>query len=114
MDSCNCNNTYLDPDISQAPAESIIYTVDWPDRGLPEGVTIASQTYSPAGPTDYTISNPNITPDQLMTTFQLTGGIPGTVYGITNSIVLSDGERMQTTLLFECVFQNIRKRNTCI
>lgn len=111
MNSCN---EYVDPDISQAPGESILYTVDWPSRGLPDGVTISSQSYRPTGPTDYTISNTGLTDDDLMTTFKLTGGIPGTNYGIINAIVLSDGERMETTLIYECVLQNTRRKSTCV
>ncbi len=105
---------YVDPDIQQTPGESIIYTVDWPSRGLPTSATIVSQTFTPAGATDYTISNEIIVEDATMTAFQLTGGIPGTLYGITNSITLSDGETMQDTLLYSCVLQNVRQRSTCI
>lgn len=109
-----CNNNYIDPDIQQTPAESIIYTVDWPTRGLPAGLTIVSQTFAPGSPTDYTISNPLIVDNGLQTAFQLTGGIPGTSYGITNTITLSDGEIMQDTLIYLCVAQNVRGRSTCI
>ena len=108
-----CDN-YIDPDITQTPSESIIYTVDWPSRGLPVGATIASQAFGPAGSTDYTISNESIVDSGQETVFQLTGGIPGTIYAITNTITLSDGEIMQDTLLYSCVFQNLRRRNTCI
>jgi len=95
-------------------AESIIYAVDWPTRGLPDGLTIASQTFTPTTPTDYTISNEAIVDYGLQTAFQLTGGIAGTTYNITNTITLSDGEIMQDTLVFQCVFQNLRKRSTCL
>lgn len=105
---------YLEPDIEQTPAESIIYTVDWPCRNLPTGTTIASQIFLPASPTDYTISNLAIVDSGLQTSFELTGGIPGTCYGITNQITLSDGEVMQDTLIYKCVEQNIRRKNTCI
>ena len=106
--------TYLDPDIQQAPSSSIIYTVDWPSRGLPSGVTIASQQFFPAGATDYTISNESIVDGGLQTSFELTGGIPGTYYGINNRITLSDGEIMNATLIFQCVFQETRRWDTCI
>lgn len=108
-----CQN-YIDPDISQTPAESIIYTVDWTTRGLPDGLTIVSQAFTPSGSTDYTISNELIVDNGLQTAFQLTGGIPGTTYSITNTITLSDGETMQDTLIYQCVFQNLRRRSTCL
>lgn len=105
---------YIEPDIIQAPGESIIYKVDWPSRGLPSGVTIASQSFSPSGTTDYTLSNKNIVDNGLQTQFQLTGGIPGNSYQITNDVVLSDGETMQATLIYDCVAVNTRQRNTCL
>lgn len=105
---------YIEPDIIQAPGESIIYTVDWPSRGLPTGVTISSQSFLPAGATDYTISNEAIVDSNLETSFELTGGIPGTFYGITNQITLSDGEVMQDTLIYSCVWQNTNQQDTSI
>lgn len=108
-----CDN-YLDPDITQAPGESIVYVVDWPNRGLPTGATIASQAFLPSGSTDYTISNEEIIDSGLQTQFQLTGGIPGTTYEITNQITLSDGEIMQATLTYDCVAENLRTRDTCL
>ena len=105
---------YIEPDIIQAPGESIIYVVDWPSRGLPSGVTIASQSFSPSGSNDYTLSNESIVDNGLQTQFQLTGGIPGNRYQITNQVTLSDGEVMQATLIYECVTENTRQRNTCL
>lgn len=110
----NCCTSYSDPDIIQTPGESIAYTIDWPSRGLPSEATISSTSFSPTGTTDYAISNEEVTDDGLNVVFQLTGGIPGTTYSITNSIVLSDGEIMQATLVYECVLQNLRRQNTCI
>ena len=111
MGACNL---YVEPDIQQAPGESIVYTVDWPSRGLPADVTIISQTYTPAGATDYAISNTLIVENGTMTAFQLTGGIPDTIYGITNTIMLSDDQTMQATLLYNCVLQNVKQRSNCI
>lgn len=111
MNSC-CN--YLEPDFEQMPAESIVYTVDWPNRGLPIGAVIISQEYLPSGPTDYTISNTSIVDDGLQTQFQITGGIAGTTYAITNKISISDSQIFETTLIFNCVAQNVRQRDTCL
>ena len=110
----NGSCTYLEPDIQQSPESSIIYTVDWPSRGLPAGSTISSQSFFPAGSTDYTLSNEAIVDAGLQTSFQLTGGIPGTYYAITNQITLSDGEIMNATLIYQCVFQETRRGSTCL
>lgn len=108
------NDRYINPDIVQAPGESIVYVVDWPNRGLPPGATIASQSFLPSGTTDYTISNKEIIDNGLQTQFQLTGGIPGNFYNITNQITLSDGEIMQATLVYQCVAENINQTDNSI
>lgn len=107
-------NSYIEPDFSQAPGESVVYVVDWPNRGLPAGATIISSNFFPSGPTDYTITNSAIVDDAQQTQFQITGGIPGTSYHITNRIAISDTEIFETTLVFDCVEQNLRQRNTCL
>ena len=108
-----CDN-YIDPDIEDVPASVITYTVDWPARGLPPGLTIATSVFLPSGTTDYTILASSIIDGGLQTAFQLTGGIPGTVYAITNKVTLSDGEIMNATLLYSCVFQNTRRMSACL
>ena len=111
MNSCD---NYIEPDISDTPGASIIYTVDWPSRGLPVGATIVWQTFTPSGTTDYTLSNTSIVDSGLQTSFQLTGGIPGNRYPITNQIQLSDTEFMEATLIYECVLLNVRRKSPCI
>lgn len=106
--------TYLEPDIQQSPESSIIYTVNWPTRGLPTGITIVNAAFLPAAPTDYTISNIAIVDAGLQVSFELTGGIPGTYYGITNRVTLSDGEVMNATLIYQCVFQETRQCDGCV
>lgn len=96
-------NSYIEPDIIQGSGESILYTVDWPCHGLPPGRTILTQAFLPGGATDYTLSNIAITDNGLQTTFQLTGGIPGTYYSIINQVNLSDGEILQASFIFSCV-----------
>lgn len=110
----NDNCTYVTPDITQSAASSIIYTVNWPTRGLPAGATISSAIFTPAEPTDYTISNISIVENATMVSFELSGGIPGTYYAINNQITLSDGEVMNAALIYKCVFLETRQANTCI
>lgn len=107
-------SSYIEPDIEQTPNESIIYTINWPARGLPENVTIADTEFLPAGTTPYEISNAVVSDNGLYVTFQLTGGVAGSQYSITNRITLSDDEVMEDTLIYHCVFQNTRKRQCVI
>lgn len=89
-------------DIVQTPTERILYTVDWPARGLPSGVTISSQTLAASDPS-VTISDEEITDDDTTVTFMLTGGVAGNFYYITNTITLSDSQVMQEMLSFQCI-----------
>lgn len=98
MQSCCVSNA----DITQTPNEKIIYTIDWPSRGLPEDTTIVSQTLT-ASSSDVTISSQEITDDNTTVTFMLTGGVAGNVYTITNHIVLSDTQEWDEMLSYNCV-----------
>lgn len=103
MTNCQNNCSYITPDIIQTPDESILYTVDWTARGLPDGLTIESQEFFPGAPTDYEISNEDIPEAGLSTVFQLTGGTPGITYAITDRVTLSSGEILAVTLFYQCV-----------
>lgn len=92
--------------VKQTPQETLDWTIDWTQRGLPTGITIASQVFTPDS-ADYTISDPEIVASGTKTAFTLTGGVPGSLgirfYQFTNTVTLSDGEIMQETVTYECI-----------
>jgi len=85
--------------IIQTPEENRPAKIDW-SVALPTGVTIDSSEFIQDS-TDYTISNTAF--EEQSVSFSLSGGTAGKVYNITNQIVTSDGEIVQTTIPFNCV-----------
>lgn len=98
MTGCNSSGN----GIRQTPEESILYTLNWPARGLAPGVTITDSDFTQSS-TEFTLSNEDITGDDRTTTFQLTGGVPGKFYTLTNTVMLSTGETWQETIAYECI-----------
>lgn len=91
--------------ISQTASELLDYTINWPARGLGTD-TIASSTWATSS-SDITISNQQIINSNTQTLFWLTGGVAGTVYTITNTIITSGGRTMQETVNYYCEAQRI-------
>lgn len=77
------------------PGESITYTMDW-TAALNDGATISTSTWTvPAGITK--VTDGIVTPGSVKTSVQLSGGTAGQVFGVTNTIVTSDGETRERT-----------------
>jgi hypothetical protein len=89
--------------ISQTPATNEDYEIDWSTRGLGTD-TIATSSWSKSSD-DFTISNGSNT--TTTTTIWPTGGIPGVIYYITNSIVTAAGRNMQETISYVCIPQQV-------
>lgn len=99
MGSCNGDSN---SNIQQTPEEVIIYTINWPARGLPEGVTIEESEYE-YDSAAFTLVDEGQTQGDTLTNFKLTGGTPGKFYPITNTVTLSSGEVWQETLIYQCI-----------
>lgn len=85
--------------ILQTPTELLDRTIDWSTRGLgTDTISTSAWTVTPTGPTMNNLSN-----DATTTTMWLTGGVAGTVYKITNTIVTTGGRTMQETISFLCL-----------
>lgn len=89
--------------IQQTPGEMLNWTINWVTRGLGSDIIAASSWE--ASSSAVTLSASSQTP--TTTTIWLTGGIPGNVYAITNSIVTSGGRQMQETVNYICIPQRI-------
>lgn len=89
--------------IQQTPAELLDWTINWAARGLGSD-TIATSAWGVSS-ADVTLSSPSQT--TTTTTTWLTGGLPGNVYTITNSIVTSGGREMQETISYICIPQRM-------
>lgn len=72
----------------QDATEKQEYQVDWADT-LPDGQTIANSTWASV-PSGLTLSGQSV--DGLFTVTDVTGGINGKRYQITNTVVSSNGE----------------------
>jgi len=97
--------------IQQTPTELLDWTIDWATRGL-GGDTIASSTFTQSS-TDFTLSSETITTSpstraaDSATLFWLTGGIPGQIYTITNTVITAGGREMQETVTYNCISQRL-------
>jgi len=89
--------------IQQTPTELLDWTINWATRGLGND-TIASSAWALSS-TDSTLGSHSQT--TTTTTTWLTGGIPGNVYTITNTIVTSGGREMQETVSYICLPQRM-------
>jgi hypothetical protein len=80
----------LKPVEPKHPNSVKFYTMDWTDY-LNSGATISSQSWSitPSGLTN--VSDAIVT-GGLKATIKVSGGVDGTDYQVTNTIVTSDGE----------------------
>lgn len=93
--------------IDQSPSEILDYEIDWATRGIGTD-TISTSAFS-ASSSEFTVSNPQIVASPSTgvaaqaTLFFLTGGIPGSFYYITNTIVTAGGRTMQETVTYECL-----------
>jgi hypothetical protein len=76
------------------PQESKIYTMDW-TAALNGGATISSSTWT----LDPGITNAgaSIVSGSKKTSIEISGGVAGVDYHVTNQIVTSDGETLERT-----------------
>ena len=89
--------------IQQTPTELLDWTINWATRGLGND-TIASSNWAVSS-ADVILSAPSQT--TATTTVWVSGGIPGNVYTITNSIVTSGAREMQETIYYVCIPQRM-------
>ena len=77
------------------------YRIDWSDA-LDTGDTIAASggsTWDVPATAGLTIENTSYSSDQATTTIWLSGGIPGTAPVIRNTVLTTNGRRLQRTLV---------------
>lgn len=88
--------------IEQTPQELLDYIINWPNRGLPSGATIASSVFTQSSGA-FTLSSEAVIAGATQTQFWLTGGVAGTIYQITNEITLTSGQVMYYTVNYYCL-----------
>ena len=91
--------------IEQLPSEDLDYIIDWTARGLGTD-TIATSAFDKSSD-DFDITSPSIIATNTKTQFWVSGGVPGTTYYITNTIVTVGGRTMVETIPFLCISQRI-------
>lgn len=89
--------------IEQTPDEVLDWAMDWSTRGL-SGDTIAGSVWA-ASSEDFTLSGDAVS--GTMVTVWLTGGVPGKMYSITNTITTSGGRTLQETVRYICIPQRL-------
>lgn len=78
------------------PAASLDYTIDWGAGYLGfERIAASSWTIEPAGELSIVSSSAN----ETLTTVTLAGGVSGTVYRVTNHVVLTDAREDERALM---------------
>lgn len=87
--------------IEQTPAELLDWSIDYTCKNLGTD-TIVSSVWAGSAP-DFTLSNPSYTP--TTTTIWITGGQPGNIYYITNTITTANGRQIQKTINYNCIAQ---------
>lgn len=87
--------------IEQSPNEILDWTIDWTQSALGTD-TISSSSWSVSSP-DVTLSDASHT--NTTATIWVTGGNPGSIYQITNTIVTAGERTMQATAPYVCIYQ---------
>lgn len=92
--------------VEQTPQEEVTYTINWPSRGLPTGVTISTSSFSASDPS-IVLTNMAIVGTATQTQFTLSGGVAQNIYQITNTVGLSTGDEWSETISYFCNAQNL-------
>ena len=87
--------------IQQTPIEVLDWTIDYVPRGL--GTDTISTSAWASSSSDITITSPAPTNTSTTATVWVTGGIPGNIYKITNTVITSAGRTMQETIFYTCL-----------
>lgn len=82
----------LNPVDPKDPSEALTYTMDWTDA-LNSGATVSTSTWA-LEPSGLTNDDDAIVTGNLKTTIKVSGGVHGTDYVATNTVVTSDSETL--------------------
>jgi phage baseplate assembly protein gpV len=91
----------MSSNIEQTPNERLDWSIDWTTRGLGSN-TISSSSWAASSP-DVTLSSPSVNVENTITTIYVTGGTPGQIYTITNTVTVSGGQILQETIPYICL-----------